>query len=396
MCDYRIIIGSVFTKNFLNILREVIKMKDIKAIFCDGNVIVGGVKRSAGKYSKILLNAFTDKKGEYIIEKKLEKEYTTIMKALESLLCPEMLIDSPGIAKNLINCLSAIKVLFPFNVSDEILKTTELFSDKNIHVVNILKQSRTDNPHELWEKYPELSDAQFVIRTVEIESEMKDCLLFFENITHDISKAYSEMKEFADTYSEMQKHYENDLLPVAVDLLNNWNISELKTRYITVLSKKGKKTLGREMIFTSYRDFIIADLFEGIHYGHYTRQCIICEKYFLMEKAFNQKVCGGKTTIKKTYSNDTYSCAEYAQKTKRNDRADSNPIKKIYEGRLSQLRRSRNRGLISDEFYEAAKAIAKEYLKRTDYDKAYAESAYKTDMTQEEIYKAVERKLRNV
>ena len=374
-------------------------MKDIKAIFCDGSVIVGGVKRSAGKYSKILLNAFTDKKGGYIIERKLEKEYAAIAKALEFLLCPDILIEVSDIAENLINCISAIKVLFPFNVSDEIQNVTELFSDKNIHDVNILKQSRTertDNPHERCFKYPELSDAQFVIRTTETENEMKDCLLFFENITHDISKAYSEMKEIADTYSEMQKHYENDLLPVAVDLLNNWNISELKTRYITVLSKKGKKTLGREMIFTSYRDFIIADLFEGIHYGHYTRQCIICEKYFLMEKAFNQKVCGGKTTIKKTYSNDTYSCAEYAQKTKRNDRADSNPIKKIYEGRLSQLRRSRNRGLISDEFYEAAKAIAKEYLKRTDYDKAYAESAYKTDMTQEEIYKAVERKLRNV
>ena len=374
-------------------------MKDIKAIFCDGSVIVGGVKRSAGKYSKILLNAFTDKKGGYIIERKLEKEYAAIAKALEFLLCPDILIEVSDIAENLINCISAIKVLFPFNVSDEIQNVTELFSDKNIHDVNILKQSRTertDNPHERCFKYPELSDAQFVIRTTETENEMKDCLLFFENITHDISKAYSEMKEIADTYSEMQKHYENDLLPVAVDLLNNWNISELKTRYITVLSKKGKKTLGREIIFTSYRDFIIADLFEGIHYGHYTRQCIICEKYFLMEKAFNQKVCGGKTTIKKTYSNDTYSCAEYAQKTKRNDKADSNPTKKIYESRLSQLRRSRDRGLISDEFYEAAKAVAKEHLKRTDYDKAYAEGAYKTDMSQEEIYKEAERKLKNV
>lgn len=374
-------------------------MKDIKAIFCDGSVIVGGVKRSAGKYSKILLNAFTDKKGGYIIERKLEKEYAAIAKALEFLLCPDILIEVSDIAENLINCISAIKVLFPFNVFDEIQNVTELFSDKNIHDVNILKQSRTertDNPHELCSKYPELSDAQFVIRTTETENEMKDCLLFFENISHDISKAYSEMKEIANTYSEMQKHYENDLLPVAADSLNNWNISELKTRYISVLSKKGKKTLGREMIFTSYRDFIIADLFEGIHYGHYTRQCIICEKYFLMEKAFNQKVCGGKTTIKKTYSNDTYSCAEYAQKTKRNDKADSNPTKKIYESRLSQLRRSRDRGLISDEFYEAAKAVAKEHLKRTDYDKAYAQGGYKTDMTQEEIYKEAERKLKNV
>ena len=84
-------------------------MKDIKAIFCDGSVIVGGVKRSAGKYSKILLNAFTDKKGGYIIERKLGKEYAAIAKALEFLLCPDILIEVSDIAENLINCISAIK-----------------------------------------------------------------------------------------------------------------------------------------------------------------------------------------------------------------------------------------------------------------------------------------------
>ena len=355
-------------------------MKNIEAIFCDDNIIVSKTKRPVGIYSKILLNAFTDKNGSFVIEEALEKESRIIAPALESLLIPEKLIETAGISDSIIHCLNAIRKLFPFNIYYEEKYISFLFSASNINDVNILKQSRKEN---------QTLDLQFVLRTLDIENEMKDCLMFFNNIGFDISVAYAEIKIIADSFSEMDRHYESELLSTAVGLLKNWNTTELKTEYVSM------KTLGGKMIFTSYRDFIIADLFEGIHHGHYTRKCIICKKYFFMTKAYNQQVCSGRTDIKKKYEDGFYTCRQYANKIKRKDKAKNDPIKNIYTSRCSQLRRSKSRGIISEEFYETAVAIAKSYMEKASYNCEYANREYEKDMKQEAIYAEAERKLKN-
>ncbi|MBP9989566.1 MAG: hypothetical protein KBT46_08740 [Ruminococcus sp.] len=372
-------------------------MINIKAIFSSGNITVGGITRPAGIYSKILLNSFTDKNEQFPIEEALKKEIGTIESALESLLIPEMLIETPDICESLCRCLQVIRSLFPFNISDERRLISDLFSARTIHDVNILKQSRklkAANPCELWSTFPQLVDAQFVIRTVKIESEMKDCLLFFENICHDSSIAYSEIKKIADSYSEIAGHHETNLLAEALWLLKNRNTLEIKTEYGALYTEN--LTLGRKMIFTSYRDFIISDLFEGIHYGHYARKCISCKRYFFMTKAYNQQVCNGRTDYPRKYGKGFYTCREYAVILKRRDKAKDDPIKHLYTSRCSQLRRSKSRGIISEGFYKAAVSVASAHKEKALYNADYANHQYEQDMAQSAVYAETERKLKNV
>ena len=374
-------------------------MKNITAIFSDDNITVAGITRPAGIYSKILLNEFVDENENFVIEKILNSESRTIESALKSLLIPEKLIETTGITESLIRCLEAVGNLFPFDMNEEWERISILFSARKIENVNILKQSRkerTGNPQALWNTYPQLFDSQFVIGTLNIENEMKNCLMFFENMLHDISIAYSEIRKIADAYSESDKHYEKDLLSEAVGLLKNWNTAELKTEYVPILAENGADTLGRKMIFTSYRDFIIADLFEGIHCGHYTRKCIICGKYFFMTKAYNQQICDGNTNIKKRYEDGFYTCRQYANKIKRKDKAKDDPIKNIYASRCSQLRMSKSRGKITSELYETAVSVAKAHEEKASYDMKYANGQYEKDMTPEAIYVQTERILKNV
>lgn len=373
-------------------------MKNIEAIFSNENIIIGKVKQPAGIYSKILLNSFSGKNGHFSIEETLEREYGIISCASESMLIPEKKIDTADISSSLIRCLTAIKKLFPFDLSQETDNISLLFSESNINDVNILKcsrQLRTDNRQELWNIYPQLSDSQFVFRTLEAENEMKDCLMFFENLCHDIPAVYSEMKKIADAYSETDKHHEKDLLMPAIELLKNRNMASINTEYVAAPGKDKNEALGRRMIFTSYRDFVIADLFEGIHYGHYVRKCIICGRYFFMTKAYNQQVCDGKTDIPKRYEDGCYSCREYANKTKRKDSAKDDPIKKIYTSRCSQLRRSKSLGNISDEFYKAAVSVASSHKEKASYRAEYAAGQYEKDMTLEAITAETERILKN-
>jgi len=369
-------------------------MKNIKAIFCDDNIIVSKTKRPAGIYSKILLNNFSDKNGRFPIEEALEKESRIIGSALESLLIPEMIIETKGIPESIIRCLNAVRKLFPFNMSYEVKYISLLFSESNINDVNMLRESRQLRKENTYEY--QLSDSQLVLHTLDIENEMEECLLFFNNISHDVSIAYTEIKKIADSFSEMDRHYENDLLSTAVGLLKNWNTAELKTEYVSIPADDETETLGRKMIFTSYRDFIIADLFEGIHHGHYVRKCIICKKYFFMTKAYNQQVCSGRTDIRKKYEDGFYTCRQYANKIKRRDKAKNDPIKNIYTSRCSQLRRSKGRGIITEEFYDVAFSIAKAHMEKASYNEEYANGQYENDMTQKSIYTETERKLKNV
>jgi len=153
--------------------------------------------------------------------------------------------------------------------------------------------------------------------------------------------------------------------------------------------KKSVNITARRMIFTRFLDFLTADFFEGIHNGHYPRKCQICGKYFLRQDARNQQYCDGFDP------NDSKnrSCRMIAADRTRKARslAVDHPIKSICIRRLSTINTHKNKGKISSEFADAAKHRAQNCRDRALDDEMYAQTDYKSDMTQKSVYTFVEK-----
>ena len=152
-------------------------------------------------------------------------------------------------------------------------------------------------------------------------------------------------------------------------------------------SKTG--TLARRLCFDLYYSFVITDFFEGLHYGHYPRQCGICKKYFLMTSVARQKYCTGYAPFK--VKGKAITCRKYAARINRKEYADANPIIRLYKNRCSALRMERKRGKHDDILTNAALAVAKERMQLAKNDPDYANGQYETDMSREELYAEADR-----
>ena len=70
------------------------------------------------------------------------------------------------------------------------------------------------------------------------------------------------------------------------------------------------------------------------------------------------------------------------------------PLHAMYNTRRDTIRKQKNRGKISVEFAELARITAREYLERAIRIPAYAQTQYKSDIKEENLYPVVEAKLK--
>lgn len=142
----------------------------------------------------------------------------------------------------------------------------------------------------------------------------------------------------------------------------------------------------RKLYFDTYYSFIITDLFEGLHYGHYPRQCPVCKKYFLMQTARRQVYCNGYS---KEYLNNgkRLTCRQVGAMWQRNEKADADPVKQIYESRTGSIRVDKSRGNITADFAEAALRLARDRKHKALQDHEYMKNRYYTDMQKDKLYR---------
>lgn len=102
------------------------------------------------------------------------------------------------------------------------------------------------------------------------------------------------LREFVTRIDEAEKFNEDYLLPIALDVFGSAAFP-VQTEYVGIKKSSRSKTatVARRLYFENYYSFVITDFFEGLHHGHYPRQCEICKKYFLMTSARRQKYCNG-------------------------------------------------------------------------------------------------------
>lgn len=171
---------------------------------------------------------------------------------------------------------------------------------------------------------PEYDEEEYRYAEIMLDS-IRNTLRFYNRLGDDIMDAHDALSAFVARIDEAERFDESHLLPIALEVCGSLNI-DCKTEYVAV--KKNAKSKGvvtsRRMYFDSYYSFVITDFFEGLHCGHYPRECQICGRYFLMTTAHKQKYCNGYAPV--LLKGKKITCRKYAARMSEKERAADNPI----------------------------------------------------------------------
>lgn len=191
--------------------------------------------------------------------------------------------------------------------------------------------------------------------------------------------------QFVECADKAERLDEAHLLPIAMDIFRELPLS-VTTEYVPCKknAKSQSEVIARRLFFDSYYSFIITDFFEGLHYGHYPRQCEICESFFLMTSARRQRYCTGMSPY--TFRGKRISCKQYAASINRKELAAADPIVDIYNRRCGAIRSEKSRGSITEDFAVKAKELALEHKLHAQEDPQYANTQYLLDMERKALY----------
>ena len=130
--------------------------------------------------------------------------------------------------------------------------------------------------------------------------------------------------------------------------------------------------------------FALGILLVGNIFGHYPRQCEICERYFLMTSARRQRYCTGMSPY--TFRGKQISCKQYAASINRKELAAADPVVDIYNRRCGAIRSEKSRGSITEALAAKAKELALEHKLQAQEDPQYASTQYALDMQRDALY----------
>ena len=196
---------------------------------------------------------------------------------------------------------------------------------------------------------------------------------------------FHHLQKFVARVDEAVRLDEAHLLPIALEVFGELPLP-VTTEYVPYKKNAKSKAdvVARRLFFDSYYSFIITDFFEGLHYGHYPRQCEICESYFLMTSARRQRYCGGMSPY--TFRGKQISCKQYAASINRKELAAADPVVDLYNRRCGAIRSEKSRGSITEEIAAKAKELALEHKLHAQEDPQYASTQYPLDMEREALY----------
>lgn len=373
------------------------KISFFSAGYRDGRVHIGGKSYPAGTFAAHLLNQFyeNDTAARIVV-------FTTDNWQLEKMLRLGYLniADYVKAGERMVNIFTALPWLKPFDMldtDDERNRIEALFTKENGNIISEYffrraKIGEIDTAQVMFHHLPKEYDKDFFTRAEKLLAEVNAALNFYDALSDDIRNSFNRLKTFASRVDEADRFDEEHLVPIALEIFGSVPFP-VTTEYVPILKSTRSKTetLARRLYFDSYYSFVITDFFEGLHHGHYPRQCGICKKYFLMTSAARQKYCTGYAPFK--LKGKAITCRKYAARINRKEYADANPIIRLYKNRCSALRMERKRGKHDNILTNAALAVAKERMQRAKADPDYANGQYEADMLREELYAEADRRL---
>ena len=367
------------------------------ADYRDGRVRIGNKTYPAGYYCVHLLNqyykddtaarlsVFTHRNEQ--LQNQLQAGYineSTILRAGEEIL----------------HIFHALPWLKPFDVLDinaERNRIANLFTKENAEILASYFHRRAevgnmDEGQALLDILPPAYSKDFFGVAEKLLTEVMDTLRFYDTIGDNLQKAFHQLRAFVAKADEAERLDEPHLLPIALEVFGELPLPAT-TEYVPYKKNAKSKTevVARRLFFDSYYSFIITDFFEGLHYGHYPRQCEICKNYFLMTSARRQRYCSGMSPY--TFRGKQISCKQYAASINRKELAAADPVVDIYNRRCGAIRSEKSRGTIPKETAEKAKELALEHKLHAQEDPVYAVTQYPIDMTRQALYEEARKHL---
>ena len=374
------------------------KISFFRADYRDGRVHIGGKSYPAGTFAVHLLNQFYENDTAARIG-----VFTTDNWQLENMLKLGYLNvpDYVKTGERMVNIFTALPWLKPFDMlgtNDERNRIAELFSKENGETISDYFSRRAkigemDSTQAMFHHLPKEYDKGFFDGAERLITEVNATLKFYDTLSDDIRNAFHKLKSFTNEVDEADRFDEEHLLPIALEVFGSVPFP-VTTEYVPIkkTSKSTTATLARRLYFDSYYSFVITDFFEGLHHGHYPRQCGICNKYFLMTTARRQQYCNG--TAPYEVRGKKVTCRKYAASINRKELAAADPVVDIYNRRCSAIRTEKGRGTITETFAAKATELAKEYKFKALQNADYANGQYVLDMSREKLYTETDKRLR--
>ena len=374
------------------------KISFFRADYRDDRVHIGGKSYPAGTFATHLLNQFYENDTAARIG-----VFTTDNWQLENMLKLGYLNipDYVKTGERMVNIFTALPWLKPFDMlgtNDERNRVAELFSEENGETISEYFSRRAkigeiDSTQAMFHHLPKEYDKAFFAGAERLISEVNSTLKFYDTLSDDIRKAFHNLRTFTTRVDDADRLDEEHLLPIALDVFGSVPFP-VTTEYVPIkkTSKSVSATLARRLYFDSYYSFVITDFFEGLHHGHYPRQCGICNKYFLMTSARRQQYCNG--TAPYEVRGKKVTCRKYAASINRKELAAADPVVDIYNRRCSAIRTEKGRGTITEAFAKVATKLAKEYKFRALQNSDYANKQYAIDMSRERLYAETDKRMR--
>lgn len=365
----------------------------LTAAFLDGSVTVCGSTFPAGQFSVFLLNRYY----EHELGGRLAvfREYNRmISKQLMYGYLNTNYLEKAG--EEIRQILRVLPELKPFDLLDtesERRRIDTMFTDENAECIREYFMQRAitgtmDDGFVTYDRFPWQYDKAFCEQMREFIEELQSVLRFYNTLGEGSMFAHEKLRAFISGLDEISCLDEAHLLPLALEVFGTNSVSA-EVEYIP-LQRAGKEgvSVGRQMHFDSYSSFLLTDFFEGLHHGHYPRRCAVCKRYFLMTDARHQQYCTGMAPER--YRGKEISCRNLAAVRKRKERAKNDPITARYDSRCSAIRVEQSRGIITEEFAQAAKKLAKEHKQRAVQSMQYANTKYAADLEREKLYADVD------
>lgn len=374
------------------------KVSFFKADYQDGKVHIGGKSYAAGTFATHLLNQFYENDtaarigvftaDNWQLANTLRLGYLNVS-------------DFVRVGERLVNVFTALPWLKPFDILDidaERNRVASLFSKENGETITKYfsiraKFGQMDMAQVMYGVLPIEYDKDFFSHGEALLAEVNRTIAFYDTLASDIRNSFYKLQDFVKRIDEANRFDEEHLLPIALEVFGSVPFP-VTTEYVPVKksSRSTMATLARRLYFDSYYSFVITDFFEGLHHGHYPRQCGICKKYFLMTSARRQQYCNGISPYEVRGRKVT--CRKYAASINRKELAAADPVVDIYNRRCSAIRTEKGRGTITEDFAKAATELAKEYKLKALQDIDYANGQYALDMSRERLYAEADKRLK--
>ena len=365
--------------------------KFFTAIYQDGKVKINGQWFDAGSFAVHLLNQFYENDTAARLSVFCIGNDFLLANLKTSYLNMELFLKAGWEYQQILKTLPTLKPFDLLDLETERIRLQKLFTQENGKIIQTYLRALGKNADAECQFLGVLpvDDPALFSAGEKLIQQIRQAEKLYHSIGTDMQFCFDRLRRFAAQEEDAQRLDEAHLLPVAMKLFGMPELP-VSVQYMEVPRQNSDQpSVGRQMVFDSYKSFILTDFFEGLHRGYYPRRCEICKKYFLMKSARWQYYCDGWSG--KLVRGRRVSCRQYGEYLRLKEYASENPIKNRYSRRCACIRSEKSKGKITEEFAKQAKSLAEARYFKAIASPDYAMTQYAEDLERDKLYADVKR-----